>query len=56
MRCKACDNVMKPGEIVWLQEWGIWEDCCRVCKYIAFSGESPIVGDEDETPSTHSPQ
>lgn len=33
MRCKACDAIMKPEEIIWKSELGIHEELCRVCRY-----------------------
>lgn len=33
MRCKACDAIMKPEEIIWKFELGIHEELCRTCRY-----------------------
>lgn len=33
MRCKACDAIMKPEEIIWKFELGTHEELCRTCRY-----------------------
>lgn len=31
MRCKACQHIMEPEEIVWYPERGEHEELCRKC-------------------------
>jgi len=32
MRCLACDAVMKPEEIIWIETRKTHETLCRVCR------------------------
>lgn len=32
MRCKACNNKMKPNESKWIEELKRHEDLCLVCR------------------------
>lgn len=33
MRCKACDSILKPEEIIWIPDRESHEELCRVCRY-----------------------
>ena len=33
-RCKACDDVMEEGEIIWRTHLHMWEDLCAICRNI----------------------
>lgn len=45
MRCKACDAVLQPAEIIWREEIKAHEDLCRRCR-----GEVAVL---DELPLTY---
>ena len=32
MRCKACDEIMKEDEIIWIEEFSMHEELCRKCR------------------------
>mgnify|MGYP003109798635 FL=1 len=33
MRCKACDKIMMPSEILWRPELKAHEELCKTCRY-----------------------
>ena len=33
-RCKACDDVLEEGELIWRTHLNIWEDLCATCRNI----------------------
>ena len=37
MRCTACDKPLDPEEIIWHEDRRQFEECCAVCKEIAFA-------------------
>ena len=36
MRCKACDNIMKPEEIIWRERLKQFDELCFECRYAIF--------------------
>ena len=32
MRCKACDSVMLPSEIIWKEDKKLHEELCKNCR------------------------
>ena len=34
MRCKSCDSILSPNEIIWREETKEHEDLCRKCREI----------------------
>ena len=32
MRCKACDKIMLPSEILWKPELKAHEELCKICR------------------------
>lgn len=61
MRCKACDSIMRPSEIIWNEEYKRFDDDCYKCKsvegvkeYLAeFKDET--TDDEEETNDDSNP-
>lgn len=47
-RCKLCDNVMKPNEIIWRAERGQHEDLCRQCRKLVLSDMQDAPEDDTE--------
>jgi hypothetical protein len=44
MRCKSCDAVMQPEEIIWYEEYKHHEELCAKCLTLMREGED----DEDD--------
>tara|TARA_R100001082_G_scaffold90419_2_gene56935 strand:- start:17787 stop:18041 length:255 start_codon:yes stop_codon:yes gene_type:complete len=37
MRCKSCDSILQPSEIIWREETKEHEELCRKCREIISS-------------------
>ena len=42
MRCKACNNILKPREEYVNKKTGMLEELCGVCRSASFSSESAV--------------
>ena len=42
MRCKACNNILKPREEYVNKKTGMLEDLCGICRSASFSSESTV--------------
>jgi hypothetical protein len=45
MRCKACNNILKEKEIVWIPELNIHEELCSSCRQALYDAETDALGD-----------
>jgi hypothetical protein len=41
MRCKACNAVMLPGEIIWREMAHDYETLCADCRRAVYADETP---------------
>lgn len=44
MRCKACNAILLPAEIIWDEGRLTHEELCRKCRY---ASDEPVLYDED---------
>lgn len=53
MRCRACDSILKPNEIIWIEEYNTHEELCRKCRdTLHHECDIDIVYDADTEPDT----